>query len=201
MKLYWSNASPYARKVRMTIAERSLGALVEEISVDVNTDPPELLALNPLGKIPALAMDDGQALYDSPVICAYLDAHPQGKGPRLQPQSGPERWMVARAEALGDGIMDLALELRREHLKPHDEKSPTSVGRWRGQLTRALDAIPAALGTLPETTTLGHLTFVCALGYLDFRHGDLNWRNSRAELASWYEQMQARPSVSATAPG
>lgn len=200
MKLYWSKASPYARKVRMVIAEKALGGLVEEMSVDVNTDPPELLALNPLGKIPTLAMDDGAALFDSPVICAYLDAHPQGEGPRLQPQSGPERWTVARAEALGDGIMDLALALRREHLKPPGEKSPTSAARWHTQLLRAVDAVPVVLRSLPEGTTLGHLTFVSALGYLDFRHGDLNWRNGRAELAAWYEQMRARPSVSATAP-
>jgi glutathione S-transferase len=200
MKLYWSNASPYARKVRMVIAEKVLGHLVEEISVDVYADPPELLAVNPLGKIPTLVMDDGQGFFDSPAICSYLDAHPQGQGPRLQPQSDRERWLVMRAEALGDGITDLAFALRQEHLKPQGEKSPTSAARWRGQLLRSLDAVLPTLPTLPKGTTLGHLAFVSALGYLDFRHSDMNWRNGRAELAAWYEQMCARPSVSATAP-
>ncbi len=103
MKLYWSNASPYSRKVRMVIAEKALGALVEEVSVNACNDPPELIAVNPLGKIPALVTDDGSSPFDSPVICAFLDAEPRGQGPRLAPQSGPERWMVLRAEALGDG--------------------------------------------------------------------------------------------------
>ena len=200
MKLYWSNASPYARKVRMVIAEKALGRLVEEISVEVYADPPALLAVNPLGKIPALVMDDGKGLFDSPAICAFLDAHPEGQGPRLQPQSGPERWMVMRAEALGDGITDLAFGLRQESLKPDGEKSPTSAARARGQLLRSLDAILPTLRTLPQGTTLGHLTLAVALGYLDFRHADVAWRSGRPELAAWYEQICARPSVSATAP-
>jgi glutathione S-transferase len=200
MKLYWSNASPYARKVRMVIAEKALGRLVAEITVDVYADPSELLAVNPLGKIPALVMDDGLGLFDSPAICAFLDAHPQGQGPRLQPQSGLERWMVTRAEALGDGMTDLAFALRQDQLKPEGEKSPTIVARWRGQLLRALDAVPATLGTLPEGPTLGHLSLASTLGYLDFRHGDMSWRNGRSELAAWFEQICTRPSISVTAP-
>lgn len=200
MKLYWSNASPYARKVRTLIAEKALGGLVEEISLEVYADPPELLAVNPLGKIPALLLNDGLGLFDSPVIAAFLDAHSQGQGPRLVPQSGPERWIVARAEALGDGITDLAFALRQEYLKPQDEKSPTAAARQRGQLLRSLDAIAPALRTLPESTTLGHIALAVALGYIDFRHADINWRNGRADLADWYEQMQARPSFAATAP-
>lgn len=200
MKLYWANASPYARKVRIVIAEKALGHLVEEISVEVYSDPPELLAVNPLGKIPALVMDDGLGLFDSPAICAFLDAHPQGQGPSLQPQSGHERWMVMRAEALGDGITDLAFGLRQESLKPEGEKSPTSAARARGQLLRSLDAILPALKTLPDGTTLGHLALAVPLGYIDYRHPDVAWRNGRAELAAWYEQMCTRPSVAATAP-
>lgn len=201
MKLYWSNASPYSRKVRMVIAEKALGPLVEEVSVNASNDPPELIAVNPLGKIPALAMDDGSSLFDSPVICAYLDAEPRGQGPRLQPQSGPERWMVLRAEALGDGITDLALALRYEALKPAGEKSPTIAARQRGQLLRALDAIQPALATLPEAVTLGHLALVSALGYVDYRHADIGWRAGRGDLAAWYERICARSSVAATAPG
>ncbi len=200
MKLYWSSASPYACKVRIVIAEKNLGRFVEETTVEVYTDPPELTASNPLGKIPALITDDGLALFDSPVICAYLDAHPDGQGERLQPEYGPERWMVVRAEALGDGIMDLALALTTERRKPEGEKSPTNAARARGQLLRALDAIPATLKTLPDRVTLGQLTFAAALGYVDLRHGDMSWRDGRGELAAWYERIAVRPSVSATAP-
>jgi glutathione S-transferase len=200
LKLYWSPASPYARKVRMVIAERQLGALVEEITVATAEDPPELLAANPLGKIPALVTDEGFSLYDSPVISAYLDAHPKAEGPRLRPHSGAERWMVMRAEALGDGLMDLGLNLIGERRKPEGEKSPSSVKRWHSQLYRALDAVPEALRSLPAEFNLGHLALISALGYLDFRHDDLKWREGRDELASWFESVQSRPSVMATAP-
>jgi glutathione S-transferase len=200
VKLYWSHASPYSRKVRLVLAERKLGSLVEEVNVNAQADPPELTTANPLGKIPTLITDDGQALYDSPVICAYLDAHPQGQGERLCPASGDERWLVMRAEALGDGIMDLGLALILEKRKAEDEKSPTSVKRWQSQLYRSLDAVPETLRTLPEGLTLGHLALVCALGYLDLRHDELNWRSGRGDLAHWFETMSSRPSVAATKP-
>lgn len=200
MKLYFSNASPYARKVRMVIAEKRLEPLIEMTPVDVYADPPELLEANPLGKLPALVTDDGFSLYDSPVICAYLDAHPQARGERLLPGSGRERWMVLRAEALGDGLMDLGLALMGERRKPEGETSPTSAKRWRGQLLRALDAAPRTLSTLPEAVTLGHLAIAAALGYLDFRHADLNWREGRAELRAWFDGIASRPSIAATAP-
>ncbi len=200
MKLYWSKTSPYSRKVQMGIAERKLGSLVEEVTVDVYADPPQLLAANPIGKIPTLVTDEGFSLFDSPVICAYLDAHPSAQGERLQPQSGREHWMVMRAEAFGDGLMDLGVLLMAERRKPEGEKSPTLAKRHRGQLLRGLDAVPAMIDMLPERFTLGHIALICALGYTDFRHGDLNWRDGRSELAAWYEEAAKRPSALATAP-
>jgi glutathione S-transferase len=200
MKLFSSNTSPYARKVRVVIAEKTLGSLVEEVVVDVYSDPPELLAANPLGKVPTLVTDEGEGMFDSPVICAYLDAHPQGQGPRLKPHSGPEHWAVLRAEAFSDGITDLAFGLNHEKRKPEGEKSPTTAKRWRGQLIRSLDAATAMLHSLPQGVTLGHLSLACALGYLDLRHDDLGWRNGRDELARWFETMSQRPSIAATVP-
>jgi glutathione S-transferase len=200
MKLFSSNASPYARKVRVVIAEKNLGSLVEEVVVDVYTDPAELLAANPLGKVPALVTDEGMSLFDSPVICAYLDAHPQGQGPRLKPHSGPEHWAVLRGEAFSDGITDLAFGLTHEKRKPAGENSPTQAKRWRGQLTRALDTAPAMLQSLPSTLTLAHLGLACALGYLDLRHDELGWRNGRDDLAAWYATMAKRPSLISTEP-
>jgi glutathione S-transferase len=200
MKLFFSGASPYARKVRVVIAEKHLGSLVEEVVIDVYSDPPELLAANPLGKIPTLLTDDGQGLFDSPVICAYLDAHPKAQGPRLKPHSGPEHWAVLRGEAFADGMTDLGFGLTHEKRKPEGEKSPTQAKRWRGQLTRALDAAPAILETLPQALTLGHIGLACALGYLDLRHEELQWREGREALAKWYETVAARPSIAATTP-
>ena len=200
MKLFWSNASPYARKVRMVIAERHLVGLVEEVTVEVYADPPELLAANPAGKIPALLTDEGFALFDSPVICAYLDAHPAAQGELLCPETGNERWLVMCAEALGDAITDLGYALTQERRKPDGEKSPTLAARQRGQLFRTLDAVPETLVTLPERITLGHLALACALGYIDFRHADLNWRDGRDALATWYGEIATRPSLVTTAP-
>jgi glutathione S-transferase len=183
----------------MVIAERNLGNLVEEVTVDVYADPPELLAANPLGKIPALVTNEGFSLFDSPVICAYLDAHPQAQGERLRPHTGNERWLVMRAESYGDALMDLGLALITEKRKPEGEKSPTLTRRQRGQLMRALDATPEIIRTLPDKVTLGHLAITVALGYLDFRHDELRWRDGRSELAAWYEDIAKRPSVLATA--
>lgn len=198
MKLYTSPASPYARKVRIVLHEKALAGLVEQINIDVYANPAELLAANPLGKIPTLILDDARALFDSPVICAYLDAHPQGQGERLRPHSGIERWLVMRAEAFADGIMDLSLARTTENRKPDAEKSPSLAARQQTQLLRALDAAADELRALPSSFTLGHIAMACALGYLDLRHGDLNWRNGREELALWWEEIAHRPSIRST---
>jgi len=200
MQLYWAAASPYARKVRIVAREKALAEEIEEITVDVYADSAILLAANPLGKIPALVLDDGLPLYDSPVICAFLDAHPRGQGAQLCPSSGPERWQVLRAQALGDGAMDLALGLTLERRKPEGEHSPTTAGRWRTQLARAVDAMMPELMALPGEMTLGHITIVCALDYIDFRHPDFGWREGRADLAGWHYDITGRPSLAATAP-
>lgn len=200
MKLYSSPASPYARKVRIVMHEKALTGLVEIINIDVYSNPAELLAANPLGKIPTLVLDDGRALFDSPVICAYLDAHPEGQGQRLRPHSGIERWLVMSGEAFADGIMDLSLARTTENRKPDGEKSPTLAARQQTQLLRALDAAADELRAQPSDFTLGHIAIACALGYLDLRHGDLNWRNGRDELAAWWEVIANRPSIKATAP-
>lgn len=194
MKLYFSPASPYASKVRMVVAERQLDDLVEEVRVEVYKDPAELISANPLGKIPALITDDGLSLFDSPVICAYLDAHPQAQGERLRPHSGNARWLVMRGEAFGDGLMDLGYHLTAEKRKPEGEKSPTLAERQRGQLMRTLDVTTEILQSIPADFTLGHLAIGAGLGYLDLRHSELEWRNGRTALANWFAEISQRPS-------
>ena len=198
MKLYWSPASPYARKVRVVAREKQVARRIEEMVVDAFADPPELTGSNPLGRVPALVLDDGTALYDSPVIVAYLDA--VGEGGPLVPAEGAARFAVLRAEALADGVMDLGVGLILERRKPDGEKSPTTAARWRGQLPRALDAIATDHARLPGPFSLGHVAFACALGYLDFRHPDVNWREGRETLADWFAAISARPSLVDTAP-
>ncbi len=200
MKLYWSPASPYARKVRAVTHEKGLTDRVEEIVVDAFSDPAELVAANPLGKVPTLIGADGETLFDSALICAYLDANPDGTGASLCPSSGPERWSVLKGEALADGVMDLGLGLTLERRKPEGERSPTSAARWRAQLTRSIDAMMPEIRRLPPQITLAHLAIACALGYLDFRHPDFAWRDGRAGLTAWHEDLAGRPSLAATAP-
>ncbi len=118
MKLYWSPTSPFTRKVRAVIIEKGLSDRVEPVQVNVWGNYGTLHGDNPLGKIPCLVTDDGLALYDSPVICAYLDSHPSGRGPALCPPSGPEHWRVLKAEALADGAMECAVGIVVEGRKP-----------------------------------------------------------------------------------
>ena len=197
MKLFWSKASPYARKVRIVIREHQLLDQIEEVTVDAFTDPPDLLQASPLGRVPVLLLDDGTGLYDSRVICAYLD---ELGGGGMVPSDPADRLSVMRAQALGDGTMDLAVSLALERRKPEGERTPTFVARWRGQLVRAVDAIAGQLPLLPRSFHLGHAAFASALGYLDFRHPDFNWRDGRPTLAEWYLEVGARPSLATTLP-
>jgi glutathione S-transferase len=199
MKLYWSPTSPYTRKVRATIIEKGLSDRFEHVKVSVWSNPPEFFAINPLGKIPAIVLDDGKALYDSIAICAYLDAHPAGKGAPLY-QQGEGRWDVMRAEALADGMLDCAVGMVVETRKPENERSPFMVARWETQIGRALDQMAPQLAGLPESFSMGHLAFACTLGYLDFRHPHIAWREGRPELAAWFEAISARPCLTETTP-
>ena len=200
MKLYWSPTSPYTRKVRAVVLEKELADLVTPVQVDVWGDYGTLHADNPLGKIPCLVSDDGLALYDSRVICPYLDAHPSGRGAPLYPLNGTERWRVMKAEALADGINDCAVGMVVEGRKPGDERSPWMVARWTTALGRAFDAMMPEIEALPPGFTIGHLAMACALGYMDFRHPQVAWRDGRPELARWFEQQSGRLCLTETVP-
>ncbi len=192
MKLFCSLTSPYARKVRVVAREKGLSGRIVE-SLCVPQESAELRRDNPLGKVPALVLDDGFALYDSPVICAYLDSlAPQ---PRLIPADGRERWQVLRAEALADGVLDAAVACMMEARRPDGERSPGAVEHWRGQITRALAEMDEQLPELPDGLNLGQIAFGCALGYLDLRHADLRWRDRHPGLSLWFERIAARPSM------
>lgn len=198
MKLFYSPASPYARKCRIAVREKSLLSEVEETAVNPwGTDVAELRGHNPLGKVPVLTARDGTSLYDSRVICAYLDS--LAPTPRLIPDGAP-RFAVLRAEALADGIADAAISLILESRRPAEEQSKSAPERWRGALERAVPALLPALDALPEGPTQGHIAIGAALGYLDLRFPDFNWRDGNARLAEWYAEYAARPAMLETAP-
>ena len=202
MKLWYSPTSPFVRKVIAAAHELGLADRIE--IVEAATSPVNrhsgLGELNPVGKIPAMVTDDGQVLYDSRVICAYLESLKPGSA--LTPASGPDRFRSMTLEALGDAIMDAAVLARYEtHLRPEGL-------RWKGWLEGQLTKVWAALDSLENDwlpflegrMTMGHLAAAAALGYLDFRYADSNWRNGRPGLAKWFDAFAKRPSMVASAP-
>ena len=198
MKLYSNPASPFARKCRVIAHE--LAIKLEEIDINARDDE-SFRAINPLKKIPALVLDDGSALFDSPVICEYLNEFGGGKffpGQSVwRPTSG--RWKALGLQALGDGIMDAAVACRYESTQPEERRNPDHIARYMATVKGGLDALERT--TMSETATIAEVTIGCALGYLDFRYADLKWRDSYPRLAEWFAKFAQNPSMLATAPG
>lgn len=197
MQLYHTDTSPYARKVRMVAIEKGLGDRLQLIVANPFDDGAALLGANPLNKVPALVTDDGAVLYDSPVICAWLDT--QAPTPRLIPE-GPARWEVLVREALADGIMDAAFAMTMEMRRPQAQQSADWIGRWTANIRRAADAAEADLAGFEGEVTLAQIALGAALAYLDFRQAGIDWRAGRPGLAGWYERFAARAAMRETAP-
>ncbi|MDE3028334.1 MAG: glutathione S-transferase [Paracoccaceae bacterium] len=200
MRLYHSPTSPYVRKVMVLLKETGLEGSVTLVPaagtpVDAGTMP---VAQNPLGKIPALERADGPAIYDSRVICRYLDDRAGGK---LYP-TGPRLWETLTLEATADGILDAAILMVYEaRLRPEDKRyAPWVDGQW-AKIARALDALNGHwMSHLAGPLDMGQVAVACALGYVDFRHADRHWRLGREALADWYTRFSARDSMKATMP-
>ncbi len=198
MKLRYSPTSPYVRKVSVVAIETGLDARIEHIPTDVRAPNGELYRDNPLGKVPALITEGGELLYDSPVICEYLDSLHDGL--KLFPPPGGPRWTALRRQALADGVMDAGVLVRMETLRPEDEKSASWISRQQDKATRGLDALEDEARALGSACTIGHIAIGCALGFLDFRLPELDWRQGRPELARWNERFSTRASMTATVP-
>lgn len=194
MKLYYSPASPYVRKVHVLALE--LGLTLELVPVKVHDMPSDYGRINPVNRIPALQADDGSLVFDSRVICEYLDAQ---HGHRFLPTAGPERWRVLKLQVLGDGIMDAAVPLRAELNRPQPNRWQPRLAEYERSIDMTLDALEKAPAEL-DRLNLGTLTVGCALGYLDFRFPDRDWRGARPKLARWFAEFSQRPSMQATVP-
>jgi len=200
MKLWYSPASPFARKVRASAIELGLADRVELVAITVVPTKinPEFGRENPLMKVPALATDDGALIYDSRVICEYLDA--LAGGGKLFPM-GSARWDALRRQSLGDGIMDAGILRRYELvLRPEAMRWPEWLAGQKAKVDQGLDACERDAGSWGERFDIGHITLVCALHWLDFRFGDAPWRTGRPKLAAWLEKVAARPSMATTMP-
>jgi glutathione S-transferase len=201
VKLRYSPTSPYVRKVMIVALETGLAARIEKVPVTpVPTDPHrELAGENPLVKVPSLTTDDGTVLFDSPVICEYLDT--LHSGAKLVPPAGAARWQALRLEALGDGILDAALLVRYETaLRPEEKRWPEWIDGQLFKMRSGVAALERDAASLAGPLTIGQVTVGCALGYLDFRFAHEDWRGKHPLLAAWFKEFAARPAMRETAP-
>ena len=200
MKLHWSPKSPYVRKVMICAHELQLIPHLELVrSVAAMLKPnAAIMRDNPLSKIPTLVLDDGSTLFDSAVICEYLNA--MANGP-LFPASGSSRWQALRWQAFGDGLLDALILWRNERERPASSVSAELVAAFELKTQAALAQLNKETSALSDAPfAIGHLTIACALGYLDFRFAMLEWRALAPDLAHWYAGQQTRPSFAATEP-
>jgi len=201
MKLYVNPASPFGRKASVVIAELGLDARVKQELATVSpvSRNNEIARDNPLVKIPTLVLDDGSTLFDSPVICEYLDS--LSGTPRFFPAEGPARWTALRRQALADGLMDAAVLLRYEQaLRPEPLRWVDWMAGQQAKIMAALDAMEVEAPSFGDGFDIGHIAIACAIGYLDLRFGHFGWRDGRPRLAAWFAEVSKRPSLVSTFP-
>jgi glutathione S-transferase len=198
MKVLWSSRSPFVRKVMVAAHEVGVADRISTERVVVAADKPNagVMALNPLNKIPTLVLDDGAALYDSRVICEYLDT--LRDGPRLFPSDKAARWAALRRQALGDGLMDVVVLRLGEQKRVKEARSESHLASYRLKIAAALDHIEVEGAGPAEPPDIGQIAIACALGHLDFRFAEDDWRAGRPKLATWYAEFARRPSMRAT---
>jgi glutathione S-transferase len=202
LKLFCSLPSPFARKVRALAAEK--GIALDLVVVDVLDPASPVAALNPLRKVPCLVTDDGEAWYDSPVICEWLDALP---GPSLIPGDFATRMAVKRIEALADGVMDAGVAIRLESIYAGRAEHERSAGWMDWQWLKVEGGVRELERQLGErawfvgdSLTLADISVACALEWLDFRLPDRPWRPLAPRLSAWLQAIAQRPALAATGP-
>jgi glutathione S-transferase len=198
VQLRYSPTSPYVRKVMVCAIEKGVDACLDLVPTSVWEPDTDIGAVNPLGKVPALVTDEGAAIYDSRVICAYLDA--LSSSPVLVPPSGEARWRTLTLEALADGLLDAGIARFLEGRRAPGERSQGWMDRQRDKLVRGLDRLDAHAGSWGGEIALGQIAVGCLLGWLSFRLGEEEWRTGRPALAAWYDGFAARQSMVRTAP-
>jgi glutathione S-transferase len=206
MKLRHSPTSPFVRKVMVVALETGLIERIERIPTAVAPTKPneEVARENPLVKVPALTTDDGLVLYDSPVICEYLDT--LHSGAKLFPAAGKPRWVALRQQALGDGLLEAAILARYESVRPPEHQWPDWIDAQLRKVRGALAALEqeATSGELAGGAngdiTIGQIAIGCALGYLELRYPNEGWRNRCRNLDHWFEGFSQRKSMQLTVP-
>lgn len=200
MKLYYSPASPFVRKVLVCAHEAGLADRIDLVPTKVVPSEPnrDYARVTPLMKLPSLERDDGFVLFDSVVICEYLDS--LSKGVRLFPPEGDSRWQALRQHALADGLLDAAVLCRYETaVRPAELQWRAWIDGQLAKVDQSLDFLERGADEL-HGITIGTIAVGCALGYLDFRYADRRWRERHPRLAAWFETLSRRPSFEKTVP-
>lgn len=199
MKLRFSPTSPYVRKVTVTLRETGQFDDVEIVQTNSWDPATDLPRDNPLGKVPALILDDGTVYMESAMICEYLDS--LHGGARLYPAAGPARWQALRLHALANGMIDATIDRVVDSRRPEGLQWDGWTERRKTATARTLDILEQEVEPLGgDAITIGHVTLGCALGYLDLRAPADGWRDGRPKLAAWYADFATRDSMTATVP-
>jgi glutathione S-transferase len=199
MLLNYSPTSPFVRKVNVLLHETRLADQVRLQTVDGWAEPEALTAENPLSMVPTLVLDDGSTLFDSPVICEFLDQ--MHRGARMLPSSGEARWQVLRDQALADGILDCAVLVFVEvNKRPEGKRWDWWLELKRRAIRRALASLEQHAPDIGSRVDLGSISIAVALAYLDLRGAVGEWRDTCPKLAAWFAVFSERPSMRATAP-
>ena len=198
MELKFSPLSPYARKVTVTAHELGIAGRIRLTTVKTREEPESVAPFNPLGKIPALVTDGGAVIFDSPVICEYLDA--EFGNHRLLPATGARRWDILTRMALADGTIDAGLLVRHERARPAERQSQDWIDWQLRKVFGALDRLEQDIETIGGAIDLGTIAVGCALGYLPLRVAELQGLPRWPRLRAWYEGVSQREAFHLTAP-
>lgn len=202
MKLFYSPTSPFVRKIEVFAIENNLTAQIEKIQISTSAvaQDKQLGTANPIGKIPTLILDDDSVLYDSRVICQYLDT--QHDNASFYSVDGADKWQILRLEALCDGISDAAVAAQYEKaLRPNEKVWADWVEAQLGKVHAGIGALEKDVALLTNTPiNVTHIAAACALGYVDFRHKSEDWRSKNPNIAAWLTEFNKRPSMQQTKP-
>ena len=196
MKIYHSPTSPYVRKVMACAIIRGLDGRIEKHASNPHASPADLIADNPLSKVPCLVTDDGLSLFGSQLICEYLDS--LGDEQPLFPNHGAPKWRALKFQSLGDGILDAAVPCRGEQAKPSEDARDAQIARFKAVIGRTVDTLEA--DPPHKHIDIGSITVACALGYLDFRFASDAWRTGHPKLAAWFEAFAQNKGLAETVP-
>ena len=193
MKLHYTAASPFCRKVMVAAIECGIDDDIEIVTTNPHQSQPGFVALNPFSKIPTLVLDDGTVLFESLLICEYLNELAGGEQVLARP--GPGCLRILRKHALGNGIMEASVLRRMESLRATDPDREKNLARQRAIMERALDQVETVIDTFGDDMDIGNISIAVSLGYIDFRFSDDGWRERRPKLAKWYARVSNRKSL------